>query len=318
MSGIGVILPAVLATFGVVAIGFVFRWRGLMSTEAETGMLNLLVNVFVPCLILDTVLGNGALRDIRVVLQAAGVGFGMVLVGVGVAYLAGLGVCRDMRRRRTFAMSAGFFNYGFVALPLAFALFDRGTVGMLFIVNLGVEVAIWTVGVWLLRGGGLLDGLKRVVNMPLAAIVIGLSVNAMGWGDDLPVALGNMLTWLGNCLVPTGLLLTGVAIAGLLPEIHFRRGWPALWEAVVGVVVRQGILPFAFLGAAVVLPVSDALRNVLILHGAMPTAVISIVFARIYGGQEGVAVRVVLASQLAGLLTIPFWLDVGLRLTQSH
>ncbi len=45
----------------------------------------------------------------------------------------------------------------------------------------------------------------------------------------------------------------------------------------------------------------------------MPAAMLSLVLAKHYGGDPDTAMQVVLATTAVGLLTIPFWIELGLR-----
>ena len=49
------------------------------------------------------------------------------------------------------------------------------------------------------------------------------------------------------------------------------------------------------------------------LEAAMPAAVFPIVMAKHYGGDPATAVRVVVATSLVGLLTIPLWIRFGMH-----
>ena len=53
----------------------------------------------------------------------------------------------DSGECRTFAFTCGIYNYGYFALPIIALLFDRETVGVLLVHNLGVEAAMWILGV---------------------------------------------------------------------------------------------------------------------------------------------------------------------------
>ena len=72
--------------------------------------------------------------------------------------------------------------------------------------------------------------------------------------------------------------------------------------------------PLVILGAAWLLPVEPELKQVLVVQAAMPVAIFPIVLARLHGGDPLTAVRIVVGSSLLGLLTIPLWLKLGLRL----
>jgi hypothetical protein len=72
------------------------------------------------------------------------------------------------------------------------------------------------------------------------------------------------------------------------------------------------LLPVFFLLLARWLPCPIELRHVIIVQAAMPCAVIPVILAKHYEGNASVAFRIVLATSLAGLLTIPLWLRLGM------
>jgi predicted permease len=52
---------------------------------------------------------------------------------------------------------------------------------------------------------------------------------------------------------------------------------------------------------------------VILIQAAMPAAVIPVIIAKHYGGDPGAAMRIVLVTSIAGLVTIPFWIQMGMR-----
>ena len=54
------------------------------------------------------------------------------------------------------------------------------------------------------------------------------------------------------------------------------------------------------------------LKRVLVVQAAMPSAVVSIIVARVYGGQPLVAVQIILGTTALALFTIPLWIRFGL------
>lgn len=74
------------------------------------------------------------------------------------------------------------------------------------------------------------------------------------------------------------------------------------------------MLPFLFILAAKYLPATIELKRVLVLQAAMPAAIFPIAMARHYGGDVRLAMRVVFATSLAGLVTIPLWIRWGLQM----
>src|SRR6516225_2949922 len=126
------------------AAGWLIRRAGWLTAEADASLLRVIVNLLTPCLILDTILGNRALEKPGNVLLAPVAGFTTVVLGYAVSYFtAPLFQAGEPRARKTFAFTTGIYNYGYLALPIAQARFGSGTSGVLFIHNVGVEVALW-------------------------------------------------------------------------------------------------------------------------------------------------------------------------------
>jgi hypothetical protein len=79
----------------------------------------------------------------------------------------------------------------------------------------------------------------------------------------------------------------------------------------VAALVRLGIMPVLFLLLAKFLPCSLELKRVLVLQGALPSAVLPIILAKHYGGDARTAVQVALGTSVVGLVAIPLWIRLG-------
>ena len=84
----------------------------------------------------------------------------------------GVAVLQRDAAGRTFAFSTGLYNYGYVPLPLAMSLFDRETVGVLIVHNLGTETAFWLLGTVVFAHAANEPLWKKILNPPLAAIAL--------------------------------------------------------------------------------------------------------------------------------------------------
>src|SRR5207249_3961798 len=127
----------------------------VLPQAADAGIMSVCVRVFTPCLALERIVGNPALRNGGDVFFAASIGFGLVVVGMLLCYgVAGLIGLKRGEGSRTFALTTGLQNYGFVAIPVVEALFGKGVIGVMFTFTLGVELSLWIAGVGLLTGLG--------------------------------------------------------------------------------------------------------------------------------------------------------------------
>jgi hypothetical protein len=316
MNTLLTLFATVLPVFGLMAVGFGLRRIQWLTQAADQSLLRLCVNLLLPCLIFESVLGNAALQRPENLLLPPLVGVVTALAGMAAAWLAvrATGLKSDSERR-TFVLTAGLHNYSYIPLPLCILLFDAGTVGVLLVQIVGVEIMLWTVGIAVLSGGGWRGSWKRILNAPLLALVLALLLNGLGRRFAAPgavLAAGRMVLtgvhWLGQSAIPLALLIIGAVVADHLPEM---RGGRCARVMAAAVVVRLLIMPLLFVLLARYLPCSTELRRVIIVEGAMSSAVLPVALAKHYGGDTRTALQVVLSTSLAGLVTIPLWIRWG-------
>ncbi len=305
------ILLLIIPVFALMALGVVLRRVRWLTAEADESLLKLVVNVLYPCLIFDHVPANDALLVPANLAWAPLVGFATMALGIGVCYYAarwlGFTVGTGLR---TFAFVVGIYNYSYITVPLMTALFGAESLGVLFVHNVGAEAAIWTVGVLVLAGQSWREGWRKLVSPPMVALVVAVALNLSGLGAHLPGVVVTAVRALSVCAIPLGLVLSGATMAE-----HLFDGPRELFEArtsLSAVALRLGLLPVAFLLLARYGPFSADLRHVLVAQAGMPTAFFPLVLVKFYGGHQLTAVRVVLATVVASVFLLPWWLHAGL------
>ncbi|MSU22534.1 MAG: AEC family transporter [Opitutus sp.] len=304
------LLLLVLPVFAVIAVGVAVRRVHWIEGEAETSLIRLAVNVCYPCLIFESVAGNVALRTSGNLLLPPLVGFGITFFGIRagllVAKIIGLHVGTGLR---TFALAVGITNYGYLPLPIMEGIWGPESRAVLMVHNVGVEAAIWTVGLLVLSGESLREGWRRLVSPIVITLGLAVACNLSGLTPQLPKVLTDTIHALGVCGIPLGLIMTGVSLASYVdkPSELFD-----LKVSVAAMALRLGVLPVALLVLAKYLPCSIELKRVIIVQAAMPVAMVSVIIARLYGGHPRTAVQIVLGTTALGILTIPLWLRAGL------
>ena len=308
MASYAQLLTMTLPVFALFALGIGVRRVGWLSQEAEGSVLKLIVNLLYPCLIFKSVLGNEALRDPANLAGAPLTGFATLVFGM----LAGLWAGRLLKLEvgsglRTFAFAVGIYNYGYIPIPLVESLWGRESLGVLLVYNVGIEMAIWTVGILLLSGVPAREGWKKLMNPVVVSLLVGVALNMLH--IVLPAIVLRVVDALAACAVPLGLLAAGAAV-----DPYIRKPGD-LFEpktSIAACVLRIGLLPLAFLVLAKALPFSLEMKRILVIQAAMPAGMLPLVIARHYGGQPIVAARVIVATTLVGMLVMPLWIAFGL------
>jgi predicted permease len=303
------LLQLILPVFGMVALGVVLRRVHWVEGAAETSLLRLVIFLFFPCLIFESVVANPSLHSASNLLFPPLVGAVTTLAGMGLAWLTAgwLGFAVGTGRR-TFTLSAGLGNYSYMALPILTGLFGPDIRAVLFVHNIGIEATLWSVGVLVLSGLSPRDGWKKVVNPMVVTLILAVVLNLTGAGPHLPEMLMAFVHALAGCAIPLGLLLTGINLANYLNEPRTLFDPKVTLSAIA---LRFAVLPVGFVLLARVLPCSLDLKRVIVVQGAMPAAVIPIILAQHYGGRPLTAVQIVLGTTAVAVLVTPLWLGVG-------
>lgn len=298
---VSLLLEVVLPVFAVVGVG---AWVG-RRFDLQVGPINrLAIYAAVPALAFRTMAGIEMAWGPAVHLVGGYLAF-LVVMG---ALAALLGRRWRPSRRRTLVGTSVFGNAANLNLPVALFAFGQAGLDRALVLYVVTALALFGLGPLLLgRATGLRTAARTALGFPvLWAAIVGLVVNANG--ATLPVGAARAVDLLADAAVPVVLLSLGVHMAR---TVHWRPSGRA-WAA-VAIKLLLGPLVAAAVGVAVGLGGLDL--AVLILLGAMPTAINAAMLAVEFGGEaEQVGEAVVTGTALA-LLTLPLVLALGRALT---
>ena len=306
-----VVVQSVLPVFLLILFGAAMRRLRVVRAGQEAEVMHVTIHVLYPCFILDRMLGSELLHRPDVVAWGFGLGFLLPVAGITLGWLSGrlLGYRHDTGLR-TFALTSGTQNYGFTAVPVVMALWPeaKNVLGMLFVHNFGMEMAMWSVGVMMMSGDRGISW-RYLLNGPAVAVVAGL---LMVWsGTDHWLAGGPVreaIHLLGSGAFPLAIFLIGSIIMELVGKERL-----SLRAAVGGSVVRLVLCGGMILAAARFLPVVTEMRQVLLVQAAMPAAMTPILLAKLYADRPAVAVQIVVVTTIACLGTLPLVIALGWR-----
>jgi hypothetical protein len=306
LAAFGTAWLAILKVFLViVAAGLLVR-RGLLGQGAVTGLSDVTVALFLPCLIFSkvaTTLDAGAFPWWWA-LPLAGVG--MSAVGLGVAALA---FRHELAAKSDMLAVASMQNAGYLVLPVGLALypveFDRFAL-YCFLFILGFNVVLWSVGKALSTGKGRPAGWRGLVTPPLVANLLATTLAVAGASRLVPKVVIEAVELVGQAAVPAATVVLGA----VLGSVAFRLR-PYLWDAARALTIKLGLLPLLTVVAVRALgleQVDPLLARFLVLEAASAPAVGIILQIRTYGGDEQKVGSLMLVSYAACVVTLPAWL----------
>lgn len=325
----GQIVSSVLGVFLIIGVGAVCRSRKWLSAEADFSLAKITANVLMPALFLDRILNDETLNSISTAWLPPLVGFGFTTLGMLAAWSAAkmigpwIGLKSD-KQQRAFSLCAGICNYGYIPLPLAQIFYPSAEVDLI-LHNVGVDMAMWSVGIAIISGGSKKTGDKNaastskmsrwikmaipaLTSAPILAAATAVSIRVLGWDTYVPNALMKTIGILAAASIPMGLLLSGAIIIDFLKAAQWTGATPLIFFSFG---FRQLLMPALMLAFASLVLTQTDMKQVMLLQAAMPSAVFPVVLTRLYHGDTTTALRVVLSTSLAGLFLIPLWMSLG-------
>lgn len=303
------VASTVTSVFLVMVIGGLARHLKWFTSEVDRSLAGFTASVLMPSLFFHRIMSD---KNLSMRLDAwlpAFYGFGCTVLGFLIARQVGLWIGRwfgigNDSQRRTFALCAGIDNYGYIPLPLAEVFFPASVV-TLMIHNVGVDMALWSVGLFIISGKGIQDSWRRIVfSPPLLSVGLAVALRQLGIQQWVPQAVLQTCEQLGRCSVPMALVLSGAIIYDYAERFDWMKAWKPLTLAVA---VRMVLLPIVILLIARTAG-STELKQVLLLQASMPAATFPIVMTRLYDQDIETAWTVVVGTSLISALTIPLWL----------
>ena len=303
------IFIAVLPPFLLLGVGAFARSVGWLRAEADASLSMVTIRILYPCFILFHILENGDTRIEGATFLMIAIGFASILTGFFLAWVVSKVLRLEEESVRTFRFCAGIFNYGFIAIPVALAFFDSNIVVYIILFNLGVEIAIWTIGILILTANKL--SLKGLLNPPAIAVIVGLVLQTTGGKNLMPSCFWEVVEILGQCSIPIGLLLIGGSFYQLMDNFRFSNG---LRTEIASLLVRNLFFPclvISFIASNFCPRDIPFLREVLVIQAAMPAGIFAVVIVSNYSANSVTAMRTISVTMLASLLTLPIWLSIG-------
>lgn len=296
-------------------LGVAVRRAGWFKAEADASVSVLTVRVLYPCFFFYHIVGSEELMPPGNLAFVVGAGFLCIALGYLVAWLVARLTRMDTHCVPAFTFSAGIFNYGYFAFPVAISLFGEPVLSKFIVFNLGVEIAIWTVGIFFLASSKF--KLSGLFNPPAISILLALCVRSFGGSAIIPAFAWEVIQMLGACSIPVGLLLIGGSISDLMRGFKFSDGFKIELSTIF---VRLLLVPALMILYAWTGPIPegmDWLREILVVQAAMPAGIFALVVVRLYQEDRTTAMRTIMTSIVGCLITLPLWLWLGLRLIEG-
>ena len=283
----------VIVLFLLIGVGTLAVKTGVLKLEHKQPLSNLLVNIVVPAMIVNSYQMEFSLEILRNLLAAFGLS--ILTIALGTVLTLALTARRKNSRTAIFRFASIFSNAAYMGFPLISALF--GSEGLLYASAYVTvfNVLLWTLGYSMVSGSSDPKAVvKSLAHTPaIYAVLVGLAIYLLQ--IPIPALLAQPISLLGAMNTPLSIA------AGDLKSIVCSR---PIWKLAA---VRMLVIPALCLGAFALLGLFrfGMAAQVVLLLECCPAAAITSVFAVQFGHDEQFAAGCVVLTTLLSILTLP-------------
>lgn len=291
-----------LTLFALVVVGYIAGKLGYLGGDFDRQLSRLVINITCPALILSSAM-TGELPDRQFILPLLLISLVTYIILTGAAFLLPRYLTKKKDDEGAIGFALMFGNVGFMGYPVVASIFGHEAVFYAAVLNVVNTFAVFTVGTILITGRSDVEQKrfekKVLYSTPMLAAYLTMAIVALEI-DNIPEAISQPLTMLGNITVPAALLIIGSSMSNL--SLRTMLGNATVYATTL---FRLAILPVGIHFMMRALGFSPFVVNINTLVIAMPVATYGTILCLKYQKDTTMITEVTFITTLLSMISIP-------------
>ena len=291
-----------MTLFALVVVGYVAGKLGYLGGEFDRQLSRLVINITCPALILSSAM-TGTLPDRHLILPLLLISVITYIILASAAFLLPRYLTKNKDDEGPIGFALMFGNVGFMGYPVVASIFGHEAVFYAAVLNVVNTFAVFTIGTILVTGKSEMEGerfqKKVLYSTPMLAAYLTMAIVALEI-DNIPEAISQPLTMLGNITVPAALLIIGSSMSNL--PLRSLLGNPTVY---ITTLFRLAILPIGIHFLMNETGFSPMVVNINTLVIAMPVATYGTILCLKYEKDTTMMTEVTFITTLLSMISIP-------------
>ena len=291
-----------MTLFALVVVGYVAGKLGYLGGEFDRQLSRLVINITCPALILSSAM-TGTLPDRHLILPLLLISVITYIILASAAFLLPRYLTKNKDDEGPIGFALMFGNVGFMGYPVVASIFGHEAVFYAAVLNVVNTFAVFTIGTILITGKSEMEGerfqKKVLYSTPMLAAYLTMAIVALEI-DNIPEAISQPLTMLGNITVPAALLIIGSSMSNL--PLRSLLGNPTVY---ITTLFRLAILPIGIHFLMNETGFSPMVVNINTLVIAMPVATYGTILCLKYEKDTTMMTEVTFITTLLSMISIP-------------
>ena len=291
-----------MTLFALVVVGYVAGKLGYLGGVFDRQLSRLVINITCPALILSSAM-TGTLPDRHLILPLLLISVITYIILASAAFLLPRYLTKNKDDEGPIGFALMFGNVGFMGYPVVASIFGHEAVFYAAVLNVVNTFAVFTIGTILITGKSEMEGerfqKKVLYSTPMLAAYLTMAIVALEI-DNIPEAISQPLTMLGNITVPAALLIIGSSMSNL--PLRSLLGNPTVY---ITTLFRLAILPIGIHFLMNATGFSPMVVNINTLVIAMPVATYGTILCLKYEKDTTMMTEVTFITTLLSMISIP-------------
>ena len=282
---------------GLMIVGLICAKTRIIDDHSRSSLSDLILDVFLPCNILASFFDTdrSLLPSLAIILLIS------TLILVICYFLSKYLLYRKAgpEQKKVLLYATIVSNASFLGNPVIESIYGLGALIYSAVYIIPLRVALWTVGITIFSGGK--GNIKKVIFHPcLVATYLGFILMFTGYTP--PFEVSRLVLSLSSCTTPISMMVVGSVLATVKPTQMFSK------VIFYFTFIRLVLIPLAVLGALLIFHPDPLVTGVSVILSGTPAAVTTSILANKYGSDRELASKIVFASTLFSIITIPLLL----------
>ena len=294
-------IVVMLTLFALVVVGFVSGKLGYLGGDFDRQLSRLVINITCPALILSSAM-TGELPDSKYILPLLLISTVTYILLAGAAFLLPRYITKNQDLHGPIGFALMFGNVGFMGYPVVASIFGHQAVFYAAVLNVVNTFAVFTIGTIPITGTNTnKERFQRKVlySTPMLAAYVTMAIVALRI-DNIPEAISQPLTMLGNITVPAALLIVGSSMSQL--SLKKMLGNMTIYATTL---LRLAILPVGVHYIMKMMGFDAFVVNINTLVIAMPVATYGTILCLKYQKDTTLITTTTFITTIVSMVTIP-------------
>lgn len=292
------VFGSVVTLLIIMVIGMIAKQAKIITQDITRRLSSILVNITQPLLIVMSLQVDytGELLKTGAIILLISIIYHIVVAVIALFSYKG----SPAREQKVFNIATIFGNCAFMGYPILKAMF--GDIGLFYgaFFTFFFNIFIWSYGIYILS-----RGTKDSVNIKKCLINPGTISSLIGFllfvlRIKLPTVIGDAFTMVGDMTFPLSMLVVGAVVS-----ISDFKKLLNSFTTYFYLIMKLLMLPVLTLLICVIFKLDVTLIYLCVVMSAMPCATNTVIFAELYKADSKLGARIVSASTILSVGTIP-------------